>query len=192
MWGERLTPHLHDWVALFQKRKGKAMLVYIFKAFLTVSFLQRRLVALLEWIVPVLFSSHCPRWSGSGHANSHAKPALGEHKPSAATALLAQEPQRGGDFALQKMTAERQITSLLGTAQSLEVSAKLTDVWTRQETRGIRNRQERAWPGSPAACPTHTTESVDWKSPQHKLNPFKHYSPKKPPTERFTCSNNWP
>lgn len=109
------------------------MLVYISKAFLTVSFLQRRLVALPEWIVPVLFSSPCPRWSGSGHANSHAKPALGEHKPSAATALLTQETQRGGDFALQKMTAERQIMSLLGTAQSLEVSAKLTDVWTRQK-----------------------------------------------------------
>lgn len=80
------------------------------------------------------------------------------------TWVFSQQNQRGGDFALQKTTAEKQVTLLLGSAHSPEVRAKSTAVWMRQGPTGICNGQERAWAASPAAGPVHTTELMDWNS----------------------------
>ena len=106
---------------------------------------------------PCHCSPHHRVWSGKLPRQNHrwANTSVSQQHPS------QHKNHRGGDFALQKMIAGKQIMFLLRSAQCLEVSAKSTDTGMRQETTGICNRQERAWTGSPAAGPMYTTGSVD-------------------------------
>lgn len=128
-------------------------------------------------------------WSGNEPCQKHCL---------ANTSLLQQHPslhknQRGGDFALQKMIAEKQIILLLRSAQSLEVNAKIT--WYVNETKNNRYTQQTKvhlkWTSSSWLLLHHW---ISWLKPfpQHKLNLFRTLFTKKPQTERLSCSNSWP
>lgn len=100
---------------------------------------------------------------GPTRQTARPKPLPGEHKSFTAALLSTQKSKRRW-FCLAENDSREKIILLLGSAESLEVSAKSTAMWMRQEITGIFNGQECAWTGSPAAGCMHAAESGDWNS----------------------------